>query len=144
MRTLICCVLLAFSTAGFEASGKWSRPPAQGKNPDASDVSAAIVPGGVAVYATLTNPTMYDAYVQSGTSDAGKVELREGDPSTPAGAGKVTSNITIPAFGSVELKAGGPFVLVSELKIQPKAGDTIKMTLMTDGGVAIAIAAVVK
>ena len=109
---------------------------AQGKNPDASDVSAAIVPGGVAVYATLTNPTMYDAYVQSGTSDAGKVELREGD--------QATTNITIPSFGSVELKAGGPFVLVSELKGQPKAGDTINLKLMTDGGVAIAITATVK
>lgn len=109
---------------------------AQGKNPDASDVSAAIVPGGVAVYAMLTNPTMYDAYVQSGTSDAGKVELREGE--------KATSNITIPAYGSVELKAGGPFVLVSELKSPPKAGDPINLKLMTDGGVAIAIGAVVK
>ena len=117
---------------------------AQGKNPDASDTSAAIVPGGVAVYAMLTNPTMYDVYVQSGTSDAGKVELREGDPSTALGAGKVTSNITIPSYGTVELKADGPFVLVSELKGQPKAGDTINLKLMTDGGVAIAIAAVVK
>ena len=108
----------------------------QGKNPDASDVSAAIVPGGVAIYAMLTNPTMYDVYVQSGTSDAGKVELREGD--------KTTSNITIPSYGSVELKADGPFVLLSELKGQPKAGDTINLKLMTDGGVAIAIAAVVK
>jgi copper(I)-binding protein len=117
---------------------------AQGKNPDASDVTAAIVPGGVAIYATLTNPTAYDAYVQSGTSDAGKVELREGDPSTPLGAGKATSNITIPAYGSVELKAGGPFVLVSELKGQPKAGETINLKLLTDGGVAIAIAATIK
>jgi len=108
----------------------------QGKNPDASDMSAAIVPGGVAVYGMLTNPTMYDAYVQSGTSDAGKVELREG--------GKATSNITIPSYGSVELKSDGPFVLVSELKGQPKAGDTINLKLMTDGGVAIAIAAVIK
>lgn len=109
---------------------------AQGKNPDASDVSAAIVPGGVAIYAMLTNPTMYDAYVQSGTSEAGTVELREGD--------KPTGNITIPAFGSVELTAGGPFVLVTELKGQPKAGDAITVKLMTDGGVAIAITAVVK
>ena len=109
---------------------------AQGKDPAASDASAAIVPGGVAIYATLTNPTMYDAYVQSGTSDAGKVELREG--------GKTTSNITIPAYGSVELEADGPFVLVSELKGQPKAGDTINLKLMTDGGVAIAIAAIVR
>ena len=108
----------------------------QGKNPDASDVSAAIVPGGVAVYAMLTNPTMYDVYVQSGTSEAGKVELRDGE--------KATDNITIPAFGSVELKAGGPMVLVTELKIQPKAGDTVNLKLMTDGGAAIAIAAIVK
>ena len=109
---------------------------AQGKDPSASDSSAAIVSGGVAIYATLSNPTMYDAYVQSGISDAGKVELRDGD--------KPAANITIPSFGSVELKAGGPYVLLTELKGQPKAGDTIKVTLQTDGGVAIAIAAIVK
>ena len=123
--------------------GNWSRPLAQ-KDPSASEASAAIVSGGVAIYATLTNPTMYDAYVQSGKSDAGKVELREGDPATPLGAGKPASTITIPSFGSVELKAGGPYVLLTELKAQPKAGDTIKVTLQTDGGVAIAIAAIVK
>src|SRR4051812_4721088 len=96
---------------------------AQGKDPSASDASASVVSGGIAIYATLSNPSMYDAYVQSGKSDAGKVELREGD--------KPTSNITIPSFGSVELKAGGPFVLVTDLKGQPKAGDTIKVTLET-------------
>ena len=109
---------------------------AQGKDPSASDVSAALVPNGVAIYATLNNPTMYDAYVQSGKSDAGKVELREGN--------KPTANIAIPAFGSVELKADGPFVLITDLKDQPKAGDTIKLTVQTDGGVAIAIAATIK
>jgi copper(I)-binding protein len=117
---------------------------AQGKEPSVSDASAAIVTGGVAIYATLNNPTMYDAYVQSGTSEAGKVELREGDPSTPLGAGKPTSNITIPAYGSVQLIAGGPYALVSDLNGQPKAGDTIKVTLRTDGGVALAIAATIK
>ncbi len=109
---------------------------AQGKDPSASDATAAIVPGGVAIYVTLNNPSMYDAYVQSGKSDAGKVELRDKD--------KPTGNITIPAFGSVELKAGGPFVLVTDLKSAPKAGDAIKVTLETDGGAAIAVAAVVK
>lgn len=117
---------------------------AQSKEPTASDSAAAIVSSGVAVFATLSNPTMYDAYVQSGTSDAGKVELRDGDLSTALGAGKPSSNITIPSFGSVELKAGGPFVLVSGLKTHPKVGDTITVTLQTDGGVAIAIAAIVK
>lgn len=109
---------------------------AQAKDPTATDTSAAIVDGGVAIYATLNNPTMYDAYVQSGKSDAGKVVLRDAD--------KTTSNITIPSFGAVELKAGGVFVLLTDLKGQPKAGDQIKATLETDGGVAIAITAVVK
>lgn len=108
----------------------------QGKTPSASDTSAALVTGGVAIYGMLTNPTMYDSFVQSGTSDAGKVELREGD--------KPTSNINIPAFGSVELKAGGPYVLVTELKSQPKAGDTISVKLSTDGGDTVAVAAVIK
>ena len=134
MKTLICCVLFAVSVRSFDND---PRPLfGQGKEPSVSDTSAAIVPGGVAIYATLNNPTMYDAYVQSGKSDAWKVELRDG--------GKPTDNITIPSFGSVELKSGGPFVLVSELKAQLKAGDTITVTLQTDGGAAIAIAAIVK
>ena len=134
MKTLICCVLLAVSVRSFEND---PRPLfRQGKEPSVSESSAAVVTGGVAIYATLSNPTMYDAYVQSGKSDAGKVELRDGE--------KPTETITIPSFGSVELKAGGPFVLVSELKAQPKLGDTITVTLQTDGGAAIAIAAIVK
>ena len=134
MKTLICCVLLAVSVRSFEND---PRPLfRQGKEPSVSESSAAVVTGGVAIYATLSNPTMYDAYVQSGKSDAGKVELRDGE--------KPTETITIPSFGSVELKAGGPFVLVSELKAQPKVGDTIAVTLQTDGGAAIAIAAIVK
>jgi copper(I)-binding protein len=127
MKMLCCCVLVAFSGFGSE---KDPRPLFQ------NDGAAAIVRDGVAIYATLTNPTMYDAYVDGGTSDAGKVELRDGD--------KVVSTITIPSFGSIELKAGGPFVLIKDLKGQPKAGDTIKVTLSTDGGAAIPIAAVVK
>ena len=109
---------------------------AQGKDPSASDSSAALVTGGVAVYATISNPTMYDAYIESGVSTAGTVVLRDGD--------KKPTTITIPSFGSVDLKAGGPFVLVTDLKDQVKAGDTIKVTLNTDGGAAIAIAAIVK
>lgn len=132
MKTLIFVLLIGVTEV---VAGNWSRPSVQ-KDPSASESSAAIVGGGVAIYATLSNPTMYDVYVQSGKSDAGKVELREGD--------KPASNITIPSFGSVELKAGGPYVLLTELKGQPKAGDPIKVTLQTDGGVAIAIAAIVK
>lgn len=132
MKSLFLCVLLAFLTGSFE---KDPRPLFQ-KDPTASEVGAEIVKDGVAIYGTLNNPTMYDAYVQSGKSTAGKVVLRDGD--------KTTSNITIPSFGSVELKAGGVFVLVTDLKNQLKAGDTINVTLDTDGGAAIAISAIIK
>ena len=37
MRALICVFLLAISVPGFAMPDKWSRPPDQGKNPDASD-----------------------------------------------------------------------------------------------------------
>ena len=106
------------------------------KDPTAADSSAAVVADGVAVYATISNPTMYDAYIDGGKSDSGKVVLRDGE--------KTTSTITIPSFGSVELKAGGPFVLVTDLKNQLKAGDPIKVALSTDGGATIVVATVVK
>ena len=133
LRTAFFVVLLLFTLRSLGEGGPLH---AQGKDPSASDASAALMGGGVAIYATLSNPTMYDAYVESGTSDAGTVELREGNAKA--------STFTIPSFGSVELKAGGPFVLVTDLKSQMKAGDTIKVTLNTDGGAAIAIAAVIK
>lgn len=109
---------------------------AQGKSPSAADTSATLVSDGVAIYGTLSNPTMYDVYVQSGSSEAGTVELREGNTAA--------SNIAIPSFGSVELKAAGPFVLVSKLKSPPKAGETISVTLVTDGGDKIPVAATIK
>ena len=111
---------------------------AQGKDPSASDASAAIVAGGsVAVYATITNPTMYDVFVMSASSDqAGKAELREGEKTLP--------NITVPSYGSIELKSGGMVVLLSDVKGELKPGDTVKLTLTTDGGIAIPIAAVLK
>lgn len=132
LRTVAACMLLILPLH------------AQAKDPSAADASAAIVEGGVAVYATLSNPAMYDIYIQSGAVDGGKVELRDGDPSAPLGAGKPAATITVPSFAQVELKPGGPFVLVTGLKTQPKPGETIALTLNTDGGISIAIAAVVK
>jgi copper(I)-binding protein len=58
--------------------------------------------------------------------------------------GKPVANITVPAYGSVELKPGAAFVRLSELKRDVKAGDQLTVTVETDGGLAIAIAATVK
>ena len=107
------------------------------KDPTASDASAQISGDTVMVYATVNNPTMYDIYLVSGKSDAAaKVELLDGD--------KVATSLTVPAYGYLELKADGPRVRLSGMKGQLKAGDQLKLTLETDGGIAIAIAATVK
>ena len=108
------------------------------KDPTASDAWASPpANGSVAVYATINNPTMYDVYLVSGKSDsAGKVELVSADKPVP--------NIAVPAYGSAELKPGAAFVRLSELKREVKAGDQLTVTVETDGGISIPIAAVVK
>ncbi len=106
-------------------------------NLSVSDATAEVTGDGAIVYATVNNPTMYDVYLVSGKSDAAaKVELLDGE--------KVVASLTVPAYGSLELKANGPRVRLSGVKGQLKAGDELKLTLETDGGVAMAIAAVVK
>ena len=108
------------------------------KDPTASDAwASAPANGSIAVFATINNPTMYDVYLVSGKSDAaGKVELISAD--------KPVTTITVPSYGSAELKAGAMFVRLSDLKGDVKAGETINVTLTTDGGIAIPLAAVVK
>jgi copper(I)-binding protein len=108
------------------------------KDPTASDAWAAtLANGSIAVYATINNPTMYDVYLVSGKSEsAGKVGLFNGD--------KPVLTITVPAYGSAELTPEAMFVRLSEVKREIKAGDQFNVTLETDGGIAIAIAAIVK
>lgn len=108
------------------------------KDPTASDAwASAPVNGAIAVYATVDNPTMYDVYLVSGRSDfAGKVELISG--------AKPVSNIAVPAYGSAELTPDAAFVRLSELKRDLKVGDQLTVTVETDGGISIPIAAVVK
>ena len=100
-------------------------------------VSEAAAGGTAVAGLTLTNPTMYDIYVVTATSDAaGKIELRDGD--------KAVKHITVPSFGFAELTAGGPHVVLMDLKSALKAGETVTLTLETDGGVTVVTTAVVK
>lgn len=100
-------------------------------------VTESAADGTAAAYVVIDNPTMYDVYVVSATSDAaGKVELRDG--------GKPATVITVASFGSASLAAGGPFLQLSELKRPLKAGDTLTLTIETDGGVTLVTTAVVK
>ncbi len=101
------------------------------------DAGALISGTSAIVFVTINNPSMYDIYIVSGKSEsADSVAFREGD--------KTLTSLTVPAYGSLELKPAGQVVALSGLKGQFKEGDELNLTLETDGGVAIAIAAIVK
>jgi len=105
--------------------------------PTATDASALISGKDAAVFMTINNPSMYDIYIVSAKSAAAdSVELMQGD--------KKLESITVPAYGSVEMKADAQRIRLSGLKGQFKAGDELTLTLETDGGAAIAVTAVVK
>ncbi len=106
--------------------------------PTPTAVDATVVVSGptASVYLRVNNPTMYDIYVTSATSDAaGKVEIYSGDKAAP--------DLTVSSYGSLELKAGGMFLRLSDLTRVLKAGESITVTMMTDGGVTIVATAVV-
>lgn len=105
--------------------------------PTTADATVVATATAASVYLTINNPTMYDIYVMSATSDAaGKVELFSGD--------KPVENMTVAAYGSLTLKTGGMSLRLSDLKRSLKAGENVTITLVTDGGIQIVAAALVK
>ena len=121
MKTLLLALSIAFVQPTATATDAW-----------------ATVGGGSAfVGATLNNPSMYDIYIVSAKSNvADSIELVDGD--------KKIESITIPAYGSFEMKAGEKRLRLLGLKGQFKAGDELKLTLETDGGASIEVAAIIK
>ncbi|MGH9387787.1 MAG: copper chaperone PCu(A)C [Vicinamibacterales bacterium] len=114
--------------ATVTASDAWIVEPASG------DTTAVA-------YLTVNNPTMYDVYVVSASTPAAeKVELRQGSGATA----KVVNVITVASYGSAELKADAEHLALVNLKRPLKAGDTIDLTLKTDGGITLNVSAVVK
>jgi hypothetical protein len=125
---LTCAATVSAHQAAVTAADAWIAEPAAGE-------TSAVA------YLTVTNPTMYDIYVVSATTSAAdKIELRQGQGS----AAKVVSSITVSSYGSAELKADGEHLVLVNLKRPLKAGDTVDLTLMTDGGIKLPLSAVVK
>jgi copper(I)-binding protein len=94
-------------------------------------------------FAVVENPTMYDVYLVSATSDAaGAIEFRS---SAAGGAPPAAMEvIEAPAYGRVELKPDGVHMLLKDLKRPLKAGDTVTIVLTTDNGATIDVAAEVR
>jgi copper(I)-binding protein len=120
---------LALSLQGLGVTTAWIPTPA-------TDATSATV------HLVVENPTMYDVYVMSATTDAAKsVELREPDGE---GGTRVASSLTASAYGSLEMTASGPHLLLKDLTRPLKPGDTVAIVLATDGGERLKVAAVVK
>lgn len=121
---------------------------AAGAQPAPSVVSAWVAaPAAGATsavaYVAVNNPTMYDIYITAASTDAaGSVELRM--PGAGGGEPAVVKEFTVPAYGSTAAEAAAPHLRLADLKRPLKAGDTVALTLQTDGGVTLKVAATVK
>ena len=95
-------------------------------------------------FVSVDNPTMYAIYLLSASSDAaGKVEMREMDKD---GAEKrePTTEVTVPAYGGVDMEPKGLHLVLSDLKRPLKEGDTVWLSVVTEAGTKLDVAAPVK
>ncbi len=90
-------------------------------------------------YVTILNPTTYDIEVTGASSDiASAIELRQ------AGRDAKLSGATVPAYGFLEMDAKGVYLLLKDLRKPLAGGDTVKLTIATDIGTKLTVAAVVE
>lgn len=90
-------------------------------------------------YATVENPTMYAFYLLSATSDvAGTVELRQAGKDAPL------EEVTVPAYGSLDMDPKGYYLVLKDLKKPLAEGDKVDVTVVTEVGVKLTVQATVK
>ena len=113
------------------ASKAWVKAPAAGE----TTATAFVV---------VDNPTMYDVYLVSASTEvAGSVQFQRA-PKTADAKPEPVSALTAPAYGMVELKPDGVYLLLSDLKRPINAGDIVVLRLTTDGGVVLEATAQVR
>jgi|ERR671925_251036 copper(I)-binding protein len=125
MKSIILAALLAASLVQQQkvvsASKAWIKAPAAGE-------TTAIA------FVVVDNPTMYDVYLVSASTDAaGKVQFQKIVGTNT----EVIEHLTAPAYDSIEFKPGGNQLLLLDLKRPLKPGDKVWISLATDGGTTI-------
>jgi copper(I)-binding protein len=138
-RVRTTCLLIAMIVAVARASASVTQAA-----PSASGAWVAAPAAGAVTadaYAVIENPTMYEVYIVSVTSDAAEsAEIVDG----PAESARTIKDMPVPAYGSAELKPGAVRIRLKDLKRPLKAGDSVALTLTTDGGVIMKVSATVK
>ena len=137
---VIIVVLTLFSTTGavltqlptnVSAKTAWIKLPAPGE-----ETTQAFV--------IVENQTMYDVYVVSASTDVAETVRFFEPASNPNDEPTPVKEITAPAFGRLEMTPGGVHLQLVGLTRPLLPGETITLTLMTDGGLALEVRAVVR
>lgn len=136
-------LLLVMTAIALAWSGAPSaRATAQEKNPSVSSGWVKLPAAGATstdAYATVENPTMYAIYVLSATSDAaGSVEIRQPGKDAPL------DEVTVPAYGTLDMDPKGLHLVLKDLKKPLKEGDKVNLTVVTEVGLKLNIEATVK
>lgn len=117
---------LVVAQAGPSASEGWVALPAAG----ATTAEAYVV---------VDNPTMYEIFVVSVTADiAASAEIVQG------AGGERVKELSVPSYGRTELQPGAVRILLKDLKGPLKEGDSVALTLTTESGTVLKVAAAVK
>jgi len=115
---------------------------AQQKDPSATSGWVKLPAAGATstdAYVTVDNPGMYAIYLLSASSDAaGSVELRQ------TGKDAALEEVTVPAYGGLEMDAKGVHLLLKDLKKPLAEGDKVNLTVVTELGVKLNVQATVK
>ena len=91
-------------------------------------------------FVEIENPTQYDVYLTSGTTDvAGKVEFRDASKGAQA-----QEFLIAPAYGSLSMDQKGVYVMLMDLKRPLKEGDKVSLTLANQDGLKLQVAAAVR
>ena len=131
MSVSAAAIVLAGQAAGPAASAGWVKTPAPGE-------TTAMA------FATINNPTMYDVYFTSGTTDAaGSVQLRDKSKGADQKAQTITF-IIVPAYGSLAMDQNGVYLLLQNLKRPLKDGETVTLMLSTSDGAKLQVPAAVR
>jgi periplasmic copper chaperone A len=95
-------------------------------------------------FVVVENQTMYDVYVVSASTDVAETVRFFEPASNPNEEPTPVKEITAPAFGRVEMTPSGAHLRLIGLTRPLLPGETITLTLMTDGGIALQVPATVR
>jgi copper(I)-binding protein len=137
IAVVVILLIVALAAITIEAGQQPSASNGWVKLPASGDTTAQA-------FVSVDNPTMYDIFLASASADvAAKVEFRQADANGTIKPDPM-KNVTVPAYGSLEMDPKGVQLLLSELKHPLKEGETVTLTVSILYGATLQVPATVK